>query len=513
MDYALDTRTGEKVFPSEAIKHRPYLCPCCKKEVTVRSIDRFSQRTPHFAHLKGRADKNCENFFESISSYTSSEKKYLPFIPKYFENTLREQSNDGFSKGLYLVLDGKELKLYFCFHIRKNRHNWTGSVAIDALDGVKFFTENNISGKHDVQVHFNFSEENIKKIGNVDEGIWQFLFFDIPKIKEQIEFFHSPYSSGRMLGINEPLIQGEVYIVSSHLSLNEHQAIDKIIEERWHPKDSNFYQIKIPEYLSTNESDELQRILKRKILRNRPSFKLFDPLPILIEIDGTVQISNNEPLIVIGFDCEETEIDYKLLGGVSGYDQIKFNQNLMIIDTMNIRGVEIYWKKSLMIRIEKGDIQKFTIPQVTINFDSGSFNVLDTANFDLIPPNTSFYIDCPLPDVQKKISIGKGFNTLGNYVNEKLYLAENNMYIDAGSFGWVEFSSKESNSVTELSDHKLSTLGPTEKWLKTLSLLDGNIDSPLNLDLNGENISTVLKISQSHLRIAKIQRNFRGDGK
>jgi len=512
VDYALDTRTGERVFPTDATRHRRYLCPCCKKEVTVRSVDRFSQRIPHFAHLKGRADKNCENFFESISNHVPVVKKFQQLVPKNLELNFGAKIYDGLSKGLYLTLQGDQVQLYFQFRLKGGRPDWSGQITVDALDGVRFFTSNKIAGKHEIPVDICFSAESIKKFGNVDEEIWRLLSSEIPTMSGDMEFFHAPYSNGRMLGEYEPIVLGEVYIVSSKALLGSHPLIFSMIEASWEMGRIGLFQIRLPNYLPTDDRAKVEGIFSRKISPRRPAFKLLDPLPHLIELDGTVRIANNTNLVVFGFDCDPSEVEYAILGGVSGLDTVEFNQNFMLVDVANSRGVEIYWQQSLMIRVEKGYIPDLFSYGVTIRSNGVAHNLLDTTSINSIPLNADFYIECPLIDLEKTILVSKGFDILAEGITSgKRFVSGSGVRVDAVSFGCVEFL----DEVIDTSDEQeksvlLEEIGPVERWIKSLSLLDGVASSNSNLSINAGNNSKVLNMARHHLRYISLRKNLKG---
>jgi hypothetical protein len=511
LDYALDTRTGDKVFPSGAMRHRRYLCPCCKKEVTVRSIDRLSRRAPHFAHLKGRADINCENFFASISSQLPVAKKFQQLIPKTLEFNFDSTTYDGFSKGFYLILQEDEVQLFFQFRVKSARSDWTGQIEVDSLDGVKFFAANTIVGKHVFPVDIGFTEENIKRIGSVDEEIWRLLSFDMTKVSGNMEFFHAPYSNGRMLGEHEAIVLGEVYVVSSKSSLNKNVIISPMIEAVWKIREIDLFQIRLPNSLPEEDRTSLEEIFARKISLRRPAFKLLDPLPHFIELDGTVRISKSTNLIVLSFDCEPNEIEYAILGGISGLDTVEFNQNLLLVDVADSRGVEIYWQKSMMIRIEKGRIPEILTSGVAVYSSGIAHNMLDSVSMRSIPLNAEFYLDCPLADVEKNILVNKELSLLGVAKNGQIFLSENGVSVDAGSFGFFEFID---SVLPKTNAHENSTApvekDPVERWIKSLSLLDEGINSYFNSGFKAENSSKALEMARNHLRDMNLRKNSKG---
>jgi hypothetical protein len=235
---------------------------------------------------------------------------------------------------------------------------------------------------------------------------------------------------------------------------------------------------------------------------------LLDPLPHFIELDGTVRIANNTNLVVFGFDCDPSEVEYAILGGVSGLDMVEFNQNFMLVDVANSRGVEIYWQQSLMIRVEKGYIPDLISCGVMIRSDGVAHNLLDTTSINSIPLNEDFYIECPLIDLEKTILVSKGFDILEGVTSGKRFVSESGVRVDAVSFGYAEFL----DEVIDISDEQeksvvLEEISPVERWIKSLSLLDGVVSSHSNLAINAGNNSKALNMARHHLRYISLRKN------
>jgi hypothetical protein len=105
-----------------------------------------------------------------------------------------------------------------------------------------------------------------------------------------MEFFHAPYSNGRMLGEHENIVLGEVYVAASKSSLDKHELIAPMIEAAWKIGEIDLFQIRLPKSLPAHDLTLLEEIFSRQISQRRPSFKLLDPLPHFIELDGSVHI-------------------------------------------------------------------------------------------------------------------------------------------------------------------------------------------------------------------------------
>ena len=501
MDYALDKSTGEKVLPMVAIRHRRYLCPCCKKEVTVRrGVDRFSLRTPHFSHLKGRADKNCENFFESVGSYFHSPKVFNPIIPKFRELLPSPKTADGMSKNLYLRADGDNWELYFQFQVKGRQQHWDGRIVIAGFDGVRYLNSGDFIGRHDIRVDFTFSENSLTSNGYVDAEVLEKICSDVPSITGEMDFFHAPYSTGRLLGKDEQIRLGEDYIVASRSSLIEINQIKEVVEEIKKIADIGYFHLKLPRSLTSDEKNAIEKFFGRDISESRPSFKLLDPLPAFIEIDGTVHVPIKTSLIALSFDCNEDEISYTMLGGVTGSDTVVINQNFLIINVADARGVEVYWHRSLMIRVEKIFTAPIAIEGIYINSDGHKYNLLESSKLQLIPLNSSINLNSEWINLEKTVSISRGLTSLGEVTESAIFKAENGVIIDAGSFGHIEFL--HSYIVKVAIDAKgihTDPLNPQERWLRSLSLLGNTGHTKNKSAMYAINNSAALILATNHL--------------
>ena len=199
---------------------------------------------------------------------------------------------------------------------------------------------------------------------------------------------------------------------------------------------------------------------------------MLDPLPAFIEIDGTVHVPVNTSLIALSFDCNEDEISYTMLGGVTGSDTVVIDQNFLIINVADSRGVEVYWHRSLMIRVEKIFTAPIAIDGIYINSDGRKYNLLESSNLQQIPLNSLINLNSEWINLEKTVSIYKGLTSLGEVTESAIFKAENGVIIDAGSFGYIEFLHPCTVKVAiAAKDIHTEPLNPQERWLRSLSLL------------------------------------------
>ncbi|WP_458645609.1 competence protein CoiA family protein [Klebsiella oxytoca] len=70
VDYAINEASGKLVSASQALRYSRYICPVCKKGVSLR---RGKIIPPYFAHFRGYGTLDCENFVPAHLSFTTKE--------------------------------------------------------------------------------------------------------------------------------------------------------------------------------------------------------------------------------------------------------------------------------------------------------------------------------------------------------------------------------------------------------------------------------------------------------
>jgi hypothetical protein len=148
---------------------------------------------------------------------------------------------------------------------------------------------------------------------------------------------------------------------------------------------------------------------------------------------------------------------------------------------------------------------------VTIRSNGVAHNLLNTTSISSIPLNADFYIECPLVELEKSISVSKGFDILGGIESGKRFVSESGVRVDAGSFGYVEFLDEVIDaSVEQEKSVLLEEIGPVEKWIKSLSLLDGVASPYLNSGINADIKSKALNMARHHMRYIGLGKNSKG---
>lgn len=505
MKFAIDPYTRKIISPEDASSYVEYLCPQCKKTVTVRSNHSYSEKKPYFAHLKWKADINCENYFPStydpINTTTSHAVPFFaPLIPKDLP-TKQVQKINATPPNFYLIVEDDIWNLYLLIELHGAPSNWGGRITIKELKGERNFYSYNIFGKHRFQVDFNFNELAIVKNGEVDEQIWNFFSSEIPQINSPLQFFHAPYSTGRLLKNHETLRIGETYIVTSNVPLEHLAPFSDFISHIKSIHSKYCYQISIDKEISDDVKKKFEEFFGVVITQARVGIELIDPLPEFIDIDGTINVSKSSEQWVIRFDCKPSELTWVLIDGVSHIDTVKINENILLVNANHIRGIELFWSKSSMLRIERVFTKPIKIPGVEISIAGYQFNLIDSHLKDEFLIDREFILDSKLLDILNITKISQGFNQLSRLNHGGSYTVAHRLEIDAGSFGYITFLNPIKDVL--LKEEVINSEfihSPKKKWLKSVSLLPLGYTSK-NFNKNGlYGCSDSLSIGNSHLR-------------
>lgn len=143
MQYAFDTIVRRMVSAETAAKgyiNEPfrYECLCCGEEVRLAAKEGRKQ-TPHFRHLRGNGDRDCELYFSSWSPDGTSMEAALTAAEKR-ERSVGEILYDTEEKLFYLSVSFSEEKIRECEekNIRMELHTDSGQTTTLRIDRSNF---------------------------------------------------------------------------------------------------------------------------------------------------------------------------------------------------------------------------------------------------------------------------------------------------------------------------------------------------------------------------------------
>jgi hypothetical protein len=440
MEFAIDPQTSSPIYPSSAISGRAYKCPSCGKPVTVRA-KYSSSYTPYFAHKKYVANAECDRYVKSeydaivggriYEPYIKSLDEYINEIDAYQSNKLIERV----SKNLYLTKSEEGWGLSLALSFQKPLYNWGGYICLKLPDREVRLSSSNIEGKHSYPVGLSFNAQLIERKDGVDESIWQTFMSDMPKLSEGFNIFSYPQGTGRLLKSAEALRLGETYTLVSKTKLETVSEFDDLVDFSEVYEELNFYQFSLPKNLSKHLLLTIGKFLDREIYAPRPNIKLIRPLPRKIDIDGTILVSNLAEHLTFQFDCDSSELAYKLVGANDVNDCVMLNSEFIHVDISNAKSFELYWSNTMLIKVEKVYIKRLPIGGVIVTVNDRSADLIDSQSIkDMLKDGVKFSIKSDVFDI-KKIRLYKKNQPIKVDTYDEIN-CESGLIIQAGSFGF-----------------------------------------------------------------------------
>jgi hypothetical protein len=437
MEFAIDPQTNSPIYPSKAISGRAYNCPSCGKPVTVRA-KYSSSYNPYFAHEKNVANAECDKYVKSNYNAIVSGRVYEPYIKSLDEYIHANQANkltERVSKNLYLIKSEETWGLSLALSFQKPLYNWDGYICLKLQDCEVRLSSSNIEGKHCYPVGFSFNAEFIERKYGVDEILWQEFMSDIPEVSDGFNIFSFPKGTGRLFKNSEALRLGETYTLASRIKLKTVKEFDDLVDAFEVYEDLNFYQFSLPPNLSQNLLLTISKFLDRKIYAPRPNIKLIRPLPRKIDIDGTILVSNQAEQLTFQFDCDSTELSYKLDGANDVSDCVLLNSEFIHVDISNAKSFELYWSNTKLFKVEKAYLKRLPISGVVVRVNERSADLIDSQSIqEMLKDGVKFAIKSDVFDVKKICFYKKNQPIKVNNYDE--IVCESGLIIQAESFGF-----------------------------------------------------------------------------
>ena len=263
----------------------------------------------------------------------------------------------------------------------------------------------------------------------------------------------------------------------------------------------DFYQIELTNVIGSNVKIEIELFLGRKIQPRRPAIKLLDPLPERIGFDNTIYVSNNTKKLVISYDCDRSDLDWEPIKGITENADESLNENILIINSCNFSGIELFWQKSLMFRIIKAYTKSIEVPGFTINNGENKFNLIDSSFKHKVIHDSEFTIDSSWLTFSNLLKISQGeSNLLSIFKKNEQHHFVHGLEIDAGAFGYFLFlPSNKKDSIDEEKTNTQVINSQKEKWLNSIKLLDPVVSQHFNTSRLSE-LTYSSHVTSSHYR-------------
>jgi hypothetical protein len=257
VDKALDAATDAITAAVAASPNRRYRCERCQASVILKGVANKQVRI-HFAHAKGEADPDCEDYFPRLIPFTGRRSG---------ASDGNEQLRADTSTDLYFDLDASGPTLYVWLPKSRETKSWTGAIGLEAHRVSRRLTSQHLRDGQLISFPLADGQWRISTIGQVSEDYESRLVLGANSLESGLNIFDATHSPGRRVGPSTPLRLGNaVWVVTRHQSFPAGGvgtgALPEIRASRggWHV----FY-IMLPDAASTAEASGLAKWLQRSI--------------------------------------------------------------------------------------------------------------------------------------------------------------------------------------------------------------------------------------------------------
>ncbi|MFB9275758.1 competence protein CoiA family protein [Cohnella cellulosilytica] len=494
MEWALDANKQHVHASSpNANKGKSYLCPRCKKDAFLR---KGKKRIPHFAHVSGQTNINCELYIPPViyaSQVEGNKPEDIP-IKKFLE--------------LYINVIEKRWTLDIKIPFTLGQNNGNVSLKIPfAWEGERTVPLNSIqtNGKR-VRIRLQSHDYRILINGQIDAEWKRRLEQPVRGLDDIIPtIFHYSRLSGRRVTENQPLQWGMSYVLvwsNNTMRLLQNLPVNLAFSKLQDQGNWSGVLLKLPDFYDNYVEQWVEKYLSRSTVYSLPEIKLVTPIPERQNDQEANVISPTTDVVIAivgqGGSKRWSEIS---IGSLEDKKRIRHlgngeNPILLSIGKLPLGKTDIWLDDDVdralrLICIDSTkNIQKIKgvvfrgINKVGCE-ESCSLHSADAKKFfKKMQLNKLRLTDIDLPDgVDLKIKVSgnqsvewivktdgvESFEKKASLLNELLRQDSQCVYIDAGGFGKLDISP------IDLTDEKRLSMRP--KWRKQMKWIISMLQS------------------------------------
>lgn len=278
MDWAKDDRLGAIVRAGEAhaLSHL-FRCGRCDERVFLR---RGRQRRAHFAHYK--ESRECEYYTPSLSVLGSPTPPGVRSPTKGLVSSVPSCSRPA----LFLAKHGERWGLVVRTPQLVGASDG-GLLQISHALGVKKIWAHQLARVHQIPVEFASPLAFVEGTGSAESAAVD-LAETLARFRSEGNCFRLSDSTGRLLGVGEPLEMEQSYAVVTSVRLSESMHGAGIgLSELEHDGHWFIYFFSLSGSASAPYIASIAAYLQRTVISARPTLHLVDPFPHHYDADGT----------------------------------------------------------------------------------------------------------------------------------------------------------------------------------------------------------------------------------
>lgn len=272
MRSAIDRITRERVWAGDARGGGLYICECCDAPVHLVRAE-----TVHFAHRRGRARPDCEQYFPSDIRFSGRPQRPL----------LSERS-EGVPLS-YLAFDmsvnGPELAVYLPPSIGPE---WSGSVRLVA-GSTRTLGYAHLRDGMRIPFRLHDGQWTLSVIGEVADEYLGKLTLGRQSLEQERNLFYAATSTGRRIELTESVRLGQSFWwIRREQMMTLDSLLSRVtVDLQWQGSGWRVYLITLPAVATHDEMGAISQWMQRRVRPSRPSVWVGSPCARQVLPDGT----------------------------------------------------------------------------------------------------------------------------------------------------------------------------------------------------------------------------------
>jgi hypothetical protein len=276
---AIERVTRDRVLAAVARSERQYICECCDAPVHVVRAE-----TIHFAHRRGRARPDCEQYFPGDVHHTG-----WPLRP------VQGERHEGVPLS-YLAFDmgieGPELSVWLP---PANDPAWPGSIRLVA-SSTRTVRHTNLDSGMRIPFLLHDGQWTLSAIGHVAEEYLSKLTLGRQTLESERNLFYAFTSTGRRVEPTDSIRLGDSvwWVRRANLTTDEPLLPGIERELHWEASGWRVYLITLPSTATPDEVAAFSQWLQRRVRPQRPVVWVASPWPRQILPDATAVFAQTD---------------------------------------------------------------------------------------------------------------------------------------------------------------------------------------------------------------------------
>lgn len=311
MHSAIDRATGDTVLAAQATPRRRYRCTRCDAEVMLRT---GAVRIPHFAHVAGEADPDCDLFFSVSSAHLGRPQR------RNWSETGEDRAS---GCALFFSEQAGGPQLYFWLPASTSRSNWSGLIRFEANQVTRQLTHSHLERGQLIAFNLLDGQWLITIDGQVSDDYLSQLEVGPGSLESGLNIFLASKSPGPRLGPTDVVRLAESYwIITRQFNFElDRRAASTITIPISSVGGWLVYLMTLPETATVETLANLSGWLQRPVRHARAEIWIDRPWPSSKTPDGTPVI----PLMDIGVELKsDTPMDIEIRSSLNGHSVASF---------------------------------------------------------------------------------------------------------------------------------------------------------------------------------------------